>query len=66
MTVSHQQNDLSLDLMHGGALEDNRIMWLLLNTKSSQKRLCYGDEMKNCKKSFGEKNFDFIITDLKL
>lgn len=60
-TASHQQDDLSLDLMHGVALEDNRIMWLLLNTKSSQKCLCYGDEMKNYKKSLGKRTLTLLL-----
>ena len=39
---TYQLNDLSLDLMHGGALEHNRIMWRSVDTESSHKRLCYG------------------------
>lgn len=43
-TASHQLNDLSLDLMHGGTLEDNRVIWRSVDTESSQKRLCCGGE----------------------
>lgn len=43
-TASHQLNDLSLDLMHGGAFEDNRAVWGSVNIESSQKRLCYEGE----------------------
>lgn len=56
-TASHQLNDLSLDLMHGGALEDNRVMWQPVHTESSQKRLRYGGEKilpVNRKNAFGK------------
>lgn len=39
-TASHQLDDLSLDLMHGGAREDERVMRQPVHTESSQKRLC--------------------------
>lgn len=41
-TASHQLDDLSLDLMHGGALEDKRVTWQPVDAECAQKRLCYG------------------------
>lgn len=45
-TTSHQLNDLSLDLMHRVALEDNRVVWQSVHTECAQKCLCYRGEQK--------------------
>lgn len=50
-TASHQLNDLSLDLMHGVALEENRVMWQSVHAESSEKGLCYGGEQIAVSKS---------------
>lgn len=41
-TASHQLNNLSLDLMYAGALEDHRVVRQPVNAEGSQKRLRCG------------------------
>lgn len=40
LTVSHQLNDLSLDLVHSAALDDDGVVWQSVHAECSQKCFC--------------------------
>ena len=43
---THQLDNLPLDLVHGGALDDNGIVRLPVDAKRSQKCFCYEAKKK--------------------
>lgn len=59
----YQMNELSLDLMHGVAFEDHRVMRLPVHAEDSQKSFCYSAGKKNTMSEVQEQQSKMLLVE---